>query len=171
MKLELKKGLSKAIFSNKIEAKYDSSSLCVFCAPLLLNIPRTFVALQFACLMTQKSINLIKEWVNWILPRILEMSLIHGFTHMVKHEVKWSPTSTYVNDELWELEYNVPSKYTRKFHQLLYIEEDIACVWRPFQDLIYIFARQVGVKVHKILYGLKENLSPISEIVIFKKNS
>jgi hypothetical protein len=26
----------------------------------------------------------------------------------------------------------VPSKYTRRFHQLLYIEEEMVCVLRPF---------------------------------------
>jgi len=50
-------------------------------------------------------------------------------------------------------EYNVPSKYTREFHQVLYIEEETICVLKPFWNLRYTFARQVGVKVHKILKG------------------
>lgn len=86
---------------------------------------------------------------NWILPHILEMSLIHGITH----------------GKAWD------EKYTRRFHQVLYIVEEMVCVLRPFQDLRYAFARQVGIKVHKILKGWKKGPSPTLEIMIFKKKN
>jgi hypothetical protein len=55
MVLELERGLE-LFFSKKIEASYHSSS-CVLCS-FTSNIQRTFVALQFVCPMTQKSLNL-----------------------------------------------------------------------------------------------------------------
>jgi hypothetical protein len=57
--LKLERGLE-LIFSKKIETNYHLSSSCVFfVASLLTNSQRTFVALQFACPMTKKLINLV----------------------------------------------------------------------------------------------------------------
>jgi hypothetical protein len=59
MRLQLLKGV-KLIFQN-FWSKLSSSSSCVLCIVLLLfDILRTFVALEFARPMTQKSFNLIK---------------------------------------------------------------------------------------------------------------
>jgi hypothetical protein len=50
---------SRAIFPKILKANYHSLSSSV--APSLLTLKRTFVTLQFARLMTQKSLNLVKE--------------------------------------------------------------------------------------------------------------
>jgi hypothetical protein len=89
---------SKAIFSifwNKISLLFF---LCSLHCSFSYDGQRTFVAVQFECLMTQKLLNLVKEWGNIKNCSMISMGLVmSGFILNCFSHLNW--TSLFFEDE------------------------------------------------------------------------